>query len=161
MGFIGSSVICIWSRCHLQGAIVTASVYLFNSLRPGDAIWQHRTGSTLAQVMACCLTAPSHYLNQYWLIINWILWHLPKTNFIENTQDVNSSNEFEKIFFKIPSTYLRGQWVKEQYWNGISHPFLCLHLLSDEALMFWYTAYHTCFIMISKCCAMRNQKLLW
>ena len=24
-------------------------------------------GSTLAQVMACCLTAPSHYLNQCWL----------------------------------------------------------------------------------------------
>ena len=34
-----------------------------NSLRPIDAIWRHRSGSTLAQVMACCLTAPSHYLN--------------------------------------------------------------------------------------------------
>ena len=34
-----------------------------NSLRPSDAIWRHRFGSTLAQVMACCLTAPSHYLN--------------------------------------------------------------------------------------------------
>ena len=41
-----------------------------NSLRPSDAIWWHRTGSTLAQVMACCLTAPSHNLNQCWLIIN-------------------------------------------------------------------------------------------
>ena len=29
-----------------------------------------RFGSTLAQVMACCLTAPSHYLKQCWLIIN-------------------------------------------------------------------------------------------
>ena len=34
-----------------------------NSLWPGDAIWRHRSGSTLAQVMACCLMAPSHYLN--------------------------------------------------------------------------------------------------
>ena len=34
-----------------------------------DAIWRHRSGSTVAQVMACCLTAPSHYLNQCWLII--------------------------------------------------------------------------------------------
>ena len=41
-----------------------------NSLRPNDAIWQHRSGSTLAQVMACCLTTPSHYLNQCWLIIS-------------------------------------------------------------------------------------------
>ena len=27
-------------------------------------------GSPLAQVMACCLAAPSHYLNQCWLIIS-------------------------------------------------------------------------------------------
>ena len=30
-----------------------------NSLWPSDAIWQHKTGSTLAQVMACCLMAPA------------------------------------------------------------------------------------------------------
>ena len=29
-----------------------------------------QTGSTLAQVMACCLTSPSHYLNQCWFTIN-------------------------------------------------------------------------------------------
>ena len=40
-----------------------------NSLWPSDAIWRQRFRSTLAQVMACCLTAPSHYLNQCWLII--------------------------------------------------------------------------------------------
>ena len=43
---------------------------LFNSLWASDAIWRHRSESTLAQVMACCLTAPSHYLNQCWLIIS-------------------------------------------------------------------------------------------
>ena len=41
-----------------------------NSLGPSDAIWRQKTGLTLAQVMACCLTAPSHYLNQCWLIIS-------------------------------------------------------------------------------------------
>ena len=35
-------------------------------------IWRQRSGSTLAEVMACCLTAPSHYLNQCWLIISGI-----------------------------------------------------------------------------------------
>ena len=29
-----------------------------------DAIWWHRSGATLAKVMACCLTAPGHHLNQ-------------------------------------------------------------------------------------------------
>ena len=42
------------------------------SLWPSDAIWRHRSGSTLAQVMACCLMAPSHYLNQCWLVISEI-----------------------------------------------------------------------------------------
>ena len=42
---------------------------LINSLWPSDTIWQQRSGSTLAQVMACCLAAPSHYLNQCWLMI--------------------------------------------------------------------------------------------
>ena len=30
-------------------------------------MWWQRSGSTLAQVMVCCLMAPSHYLNQCWL----------------------------------------------------------------------------------------------
>ena len=33
-----------------------------NSLCPNDTIWWYRTGSSLTQVMACCLMAPSHYL---------------------------------------------------------------------------------------------------
>ena len=46
-----------------------------NSLWPGDPIWRHGTRSTLAQVKACCLTAPSLYLNQCWLIIGEVPWH--------------------------------------------------------------------------------------
>ena len=39
------------------------NLYSTNSLWPSDIIWQHRSGSALAQVMASCLTAPSNYLN--------------------------------------------------------------------------------------------------
>ena len=46
-----------------------------NSLWPSDAKKRKGTESTLAQVMASCLTAPSHYLNQCWLLINKVLWH--------------------------------------------------------------------------------------
>ena len=58
---------------------------VFDSLWPSDAIWRQRSGSQLAQVMACCLTAPSHYLNQVWLMISEVLWHSPDRNFAENT----------------------------------------------------------------------------
>ena len=51
-----------------------------NSLWPNDAIWQHGSMSTLVQVMACCLTAPSRYLNQCWLISK-VQWHSSDSNF--------------------------------------------------------------------------------
>ena len=35
-----------------------------------DTIWRHRFGSTVAQIMVCCLTAPSYHLNQQWLLIS-------------------------------------------------------------------------------------------
>ena len=57
----------------------------------GDGLthWDHVThicqwtGSSMVQVMACCLMAPSHYLNQCWFIVNQIprnelLWNLTK-----------------------------------------------------------------------------------
>ena len=42
-----------------------------NSVLLSDTIWRHRSRSPLVQVMACCLMAPSHYLNQCWLLIIW------------------------------------------------------------------------------------------
>ena len=57
----------IWQYWHVINGVPHTQPKI-NSLRPSDAIWWHRSGSTLAQVMACCLTAPSHYLNQCWLI---------------------------------------------------------------------------------------------
>ena len=53
----------------------------FNSFRPSNAIWWHRSGSTLAQVMACYLTALSHYyLNQWWIIIKGVWWYSTESN---------------------------------------------------------------------------------
>ena len=75
-----------------------------NSLWPSDTIWRHRTESTLAQVMACCLMAPSQYLDQCWLIISGIVWHLPVNDFIGSTRDINLWNEFEIYAFKITAT---------------------------------------------------------
>ena len=71
--------------------VITSSLTLtckrhnnINSLWPGDAIWWYRSGSKLAQVMASCLMAPTHYLKQCWRLINWDLWlsskilHIPR-----------------------------------------------------------------------------------
>ena len=54
---------------------------LFNSLRPIDPIWWHRSEATLAQVIACCLTEPSHFLNRCWIQINEVHWHSLEDDF--------------------------------------------------------------------------------
>ena len=57
---------CQWA--HLSGKWLS-----FNSVWPKDAIWCQWSWSILTQVMACCLTALSHYMNQYCLTINMVL----------------------------------------------------------------------------------------
>ena len=56
-----------------------------NLLFASDSLWHHKTCLTLVQVMACCLTAPNHNLNQCWLTLQEVLWHslqgnIPTTN---------------------------------------------------------------------------------
>ena len=92
-----------------------------NSLWPGHAIWQHKSGSTLDQVMACCLTAPSHYLNQCWLIIkggpvafSWeqFHWKCSRYQLVKRVWNYN---------FEIISTFPRGQWVKSCFRMSCFH----------------------------------------
>ena len=56
--------------------------------RHSDVIWRQGYRSTLARVMTCCLTAPSHYLNQCWLMISEVLRPSPDSYFIEHTWDI-------------------------------------------------------------------------
>ena len=67
------------------------------SLWASDAIWRQRYGSKLAQVMVCCLTTLSHYLNQSLPIINDVLWHSHESNFAISTYKVFFSNMCSEI----------------------------------------------------------------
>ena len=72
--------ISLWSKHFFHGKPKHARTVMINWLWPTDAIWRHRTGSTLAQVMAWYLTTPSHNLNQEcWLIkcveLEWLSKH--------------------------------------------------------------------------------------
>ena len=63
-----------------------------NSLWPGDAICWHISGSTLVQVMACCLMAPSHYLNPCWFMMRSSGIHLRPGNFVRDPSAINHLN---------------------------------------------------------------------
>ena len=71
----------------------------FSSLWPSNAIWHQRSCSALVQVMASCLMAPSHYLDQCWLTILWLSF---QGNVYLNTQDINP-----KLCLKM--TYMKSQ----------------------------------------------------
>ena len=62
------------------------------SLWSRDAIWWHGSRSTWARGMACWLMAPSHYVNQCWLLISEVLWHSHGANFAANTESIDKRN---------------------------------------------------------------------
>ena len=47
--------------------------------------------------MACCLTAPIHYLSQCWLLVSEVPWHSLKDNFTVCTQATILYNEFDMM----------------------------------------------------------------
>ena len=112
-----TSVTLFWHHC-------------VNSLWPSDAIWRQRSGSRLAQVMACCLTAPSHHPNQCWLIIRKVLWYSSEDIMMRRFEDANQQSKLENYIFKITLRSLRGQWVKTTHQNqshvNIQRPNRCL-----------------------------------
>ena len=62
--------------------------------------------------MVCCLTAPSHCLNQYWLIISLVLWHSSEGIIMRRSEDTNQLNKIGNSIFRIAFRSPRGKWVK-------------------------------------------------
>ena len=99
---LGSSV---FARLHLERQSR-------NSLWPSDAIGRQISGSTLAQVMTCCLTAPNNYLNQCWLIISEVQWHSYQGNFTRDASTINHLNPFENYILKFHSNFARANELR-------------------------------------------------
>ena len=71
------------------------------NLLSNDAIWRWVFWSTLVQVMACCLTAPSHYLNLQWLIISEVQWQSPDSNLPQSLMSpLNTQNTMYGAFIQ-------------------------------------------------------------
>ena len=80
-------------RCH--------TYFCINLLWLTDIIWRHQSGSTM--------TAPSHYLDQCWLMINQgFFLEMLKLSVLEMSIKICS--------FKITAISPRDQWVKWMRW---------------------------------------------
>ena len=89
-----------------------------NSLGPSDTRWRQRTESTLAQVMACCLTAPSHYLSQCWLVVSKFLWHLYDGTTLRKSEETNQWNKIKKNTFLKSHPDLPGANELKKKWHS-------------------------------------------
>ena len=95
--------------CHkpwpsVVGLLLESALATINSLCPRKC--RHRSGSTVAQVMARWRKTLSHYLKWFWRTSNESSWHLAEGNF----PDFLCSNVFEKyIFFNTVTS----PWAKE------------------------------------------------
>ena len=94
--------VCVTSSTSIAASCFTTLTFFFiwNALWSSDAIWRNRSGSTLAQAIAC-LTAPSHYLNQCWHIIGGASDIHPKGICIADTQDINHKMSLNITYLKL------------------------------------------------------------
>ena len=95
---------------------ITIQSLSINSSHLSAAYIRQGSGSEFIQVMACRLTAPSHYLNHCWLIVNWTLGNKLQRHFIQN------KISFTKIHLKMSSAKWRpfcpgGDELKGELWG--------------------------------------------
>ena len=121
-----------------------------NILKPSDYICSHRSKQIMDQVMACCLSAPCHYLNltQCWLIM---CYHLPPTPTAHNpltnpTMHLSQIPPYTTLEQKCTHTFLF-QWSvlldMRQVYHGMIWEISLLGLLYS-----WYDAPHPIIITL-------------
>ena len=108
-----------------NGIISNPRFHCVNSLWPSVAIWWHRSGSTLVQVMAWCHQAPSHYLTRCWLFIIEVLRHSVENIFITSAQLLFCIKHVKVILLKLLLYLL--PWDSELKYTILKAPLLHTH----------------------------------
>ena len=79
-------VAAMWQRILMWNILFSTALTHCGLLSPygNIVLGQH----CLSQVMACCLTASSNYLDQCWIIVIGVLWHSPQNNFTRSAHEL-------------------------------------------------------------------------
>ena len=89
-----------------------------NSLRPSDAYMRHYTNHHWFRQWLVAWSAPSHYLNQCWFIVNWNFWNKLHWNPNRNSYIFIQENAFENVVRKMTAILFRPkcvEWVVINY----------------------------------------------
>ena len=73
------------------------------------------------EVMACCLISQNHYLNQCWLIVNWIFKNKSRWNLNQDALIFIEENAFENVICHVAAILFRLWYVEGMIaFNGLS-----------------------------------------
>ena len=85
---------------------------IWKSLRPSDAYMRQETNQHWFRLWLVAWTAPSHYLNQCWNIVNWTLKNKFQWNLNRNSYNFIQENASENVVWKMAAILSRPQCVK-------------------------------------------------
>ena len=140
-------VLVRWRDCHTRPARWSDTLQIrpvrwrkWNRIRidlarladPVDATWQHRPGSALAQIMACCLMSPSHYLNQRWLNVKGVGGIQLTAISSDMLMHLIGVKCLRRLHFKITAISPKLRWVNKLHWYLIGSTYIStrkMHLI--------------------------------
>ena len=112
---------CLWKLQQLTLAWVAPThepslcSSMTNSLRPSDAYMHQWTNHHWFRWWLVAWSAPSHYLKQWWNVVNWTLRNKLHWNFIPNSNIFIQQNALENVVCEMASILSRPQCVKMHY----------------------------------------------
>ena len=105
------------------------------TLWPSDTMWRQTSRLTLAQVMAWCLTAPSHN----WTNVDWPSVKSKDIHIRAISQEMPQTSitkiQFENCISKISLKFPRGQWVNIWYPLYLQSVWQSIQLVRSERCM--------------------------
>ena len=90
----------------------------------------HWIRSALVQIIVA-YSAPSHYLNQCWVFVNWTLRNKLQWNFNQDTKLFIHENASEYIVCEMVAILTRRRWVEGREWVNNNMPLVYIDLISD------------------------------
>ena len=82
-----------------------------DSVWASNTTWRLKVWSTLVQVVACYLTAPNHWLNNYWPVVGYATGDVFRWIIITHSNMFMNRKAFENVVLKIFGTELKHQCV--------------------------------------------------
>ena len=166
--FAGSFYVSIWPRFIewtfqqiIPFDIDTCSVVdAINVLRPSDAYKRQYTNRHSFRKWLVAWSGPCHYLNQYWIMVNWTLANIFKLNFNQNTTTFIEENACEYVVCKMAAILSRPPCVNSSveapswsslHWCFATNKTSCIHMATNNYFqILWFLIISTKFTIIDQ-----------